>query len=197
MAWFGLAYTTVFPSIFVFYNLLSTFESFRARYTDGPRVSLSRRAWWRVFWLGAGSLVLLVLWPAQLFPMLWLGPLCMLGAALMLAGQWTPFTPLARGDWSALTLISTACMLNYVVGEMWNFYSTTANPNFWKYDVPYVNVLPVFEMPVLGYFGYLPFGVFCWLWWLHNACLFDADPAIDVVPGAGPMLAGAASTDSP
>jgi len=29
------------------------------------------------------------------------------------------------------------------------------------YEIPYVNVLHVFEMPLLGYAGYLPFGVLC------------------------------------
>ena len=41
-----------------------------------------------------------------------------------------------RGDWSPLVLMATACVLNYLAGEMWNHYSTAANPNFWKYDVP-------------------------------------------------------------
>jgi hypothetical protein len=89
-------------------------------------------------------------------------------------------------------LIGLACALNYLVGEMWNFYSTPQNPNFWKYDVPYVNVLHVYEMPLLGYFGYLPFGMLCWVWWIHHAHLLGLDPAIDVVAGAGPRLASRA-----
>lgn len=181
VAWFGLAYTTVLPSIFVVYDLLTTSPALRGRWADGPRVALSRRGWRAVFWLGAATLAALCVWPAELFPMLWLSPLMMLSAGMMLAGRWTPFTPLARGDWTALALISAACVGNYFVGEMWNYFSTPANPNFWKYDVPYVNVLQVFEMPVLGYFGYLPFGVLCWVWWLHHAALLGVEPAIDVV----------------
>ena len=38
---------------------------------------------------------------------------------------------------------------------MWNFYSYPK----WVYHVPYVDFLRIFEMPLLGYGGYLPFGL--------------------------------------
>jgi hypothetical protein len=41
--------------------------------------------------------------------------------------------------------------------EMWNYGSMAR----WIYNVPYVNRFHLFEMPVLGYAGYLPFGVEC------------------------------------
>jgi HAD superfamily hydrolase (TIGR01490 family) len=184
--WFGLAYTTVLPSIFVFYTLLTTFAPLRARFAAGPTLALSRRGWQWVLALGLISLASLVVWPAPLFPMLWLSPLMVVAATLMLTRRWTPFTPLERGDWTPLALIALACALNYFVGELWNYYSTADNPNFWKYDVPYVGDPKLFEMPVLGFFGYLPFGMLCWTWWLHHAALLGLDPSIDVVRGLGP-----------
>jgi hypothetical protein len=36
---------------------------------------------------------------------------------------------------------------------MWNFYSWPK----WYYTVPYVGWAKVFEMPLLGYLGYIPF----------------------------------------
>jgi hypothetical protein len=41
--------------------------------------------------------------------------------------------------------------------EMWNWHSLAK----WVYDVPYVTRFKIFEMPLLGYFGYLPFGWEC------------------------------------
>ena len=38
---------------------------------------------------------------------------------------------------------------------MWNFYSLPK----WTYTIPYVGFWHVFEMPLLGYLGYLPFGI--------------------------------------
>ncbi|MBZ5707803.1 hypothetical protein [Nannocystis pusilla] len=188
LLWFGLAFTTVLPSIFVVYQLLTTIEPLRARFARGPKIELSRAAVRRLLWIGLASLAALVLWPAPLFPLIWLSPLLVLSAATALAGAWTPFSALRSGNWAPVVLIGLACALNYLVGEMWNFYSTSQNPNFWKYDVPYVNVLQVYEMPLLGYFGYLPFGMLCWVWWIHHAQLLGVDPAIDVVAGAGPTL---------
>ena len=38
---------------------------------------------------------------------------------------------------------------------MWNFYSYPK----WIYHVPFVGFWHVFEMPILGYTGYLPFAL--------------------------------------
>jgi len=46
---------------------------------------------------------------------------------------------------------------------MWNYYSLSK----WSYTVPYVNRFQLFEMPILGYAGYLPFGLEC----MVAACL--------------------------
>jgi hypothetical protein len=39
--------------------------------------------------------------------------------------------------------------------EMWNFFSYPK----WIYHVPWVSYLYIFEMPLLGYGGYLPFAL--------------------------------------
>jgi hypothetical protein len=38
---------------------------------------------------------------------------------------------------------------------MWNYH---ASPN-WYYTIPYVGFWKIFEMPLLGYSGYLPFAL--------------------------------------
>jgi len=40
---------------------------------------------------------------------------------------------------------------------MWNYFSLA----HWKYSIPFVQRFEVFEMPALGYAGYLPFGLEC------------------------------------
>lgn len=185
LVWFGLAYTTVIPAVFEFYGLLTTWPGLRARWADGPRIAASPAGWRRLGWLGAAGLAALTIAPAPLFPLLWVAPLLLLAGPLMAAGRWTPFTPLARGQWTQVVLAGLACTCTYAIGELWNWLSTPANPNFWRYDVPYVNVLHVFEMPALGYFGYIPFAWLCWLWWIAAAELCGRDAAIEVVPGQG------------
>ena len=41
--------------------------------------------------------------------------------------------------------------------ELWNYRSLAK----WEYSVPFVHRFQIFEMPVLGYAGYLPFGLEC------------------------------------
>ncbi len=41
--------------------------------------------------------------------------------------------------------------------EMWNYNSLA----HWEYSLPFVHRFEVFEMPVLGYAGYLLFGLEC------------------------------------
>ena len=41
--------------------------------------------------------------------------------------------------------------------ETWNYYSMAK----WIYAVPYVHRFQVWEMPLLGFGGYLPFGMEC------------------------------------
>lgn len=40
----------------------------------------------------------------------------------------------------------------------------------WKYNVPYVGFLKIFEMPILGYFGYLPFAleIYAFYWFVRG-----------------------------
>ena len=41
--------------------------------------------------------------------------------------------------------------------ETWNYFSLAR----WTYAIPFVQRFHLFEMPVLGYGGYLPFGLMC------------------------------------
>jgi hypothetical protein len=40
---------------------------------------------------------------------------------------------------------------------MWNYKSLS----HWEYALPFVHRFKIFEMPLLGYAGYLPFGLEC------------------------------------
>ena len=44
-----------------------------------------------------------------------------------------------------------------LVWETWNYYSLAK----WIYNVPWVSRFHVWEMPLLGFAGYLPFGLEC------------------------------------
>lgn len=80
-----------------------------------------------------------------------------------------------------MILIALGTLVNGFFWEVWNYGSAhpaspITNPNYWMYDVPYVNVIHLFaEMPLLGYFGYLPFGVLAWVMWIWAGTVFNFD----------------------
>ena len=72
---------------------------------------------------------------------------------------------------------------------MWNYGSNVnqllaiTNPNYWIYDIPYVNVIHIFsEMPLLGYFGYIPFGVLVWQVFIWSGKFIGFDTNILIKP---------------
>jgi hypothetical protein len=183
IVWYSLSYTTVWPVCFETFMLLMAIPAIRLRWADGPKLKLPT-------WLVAATLVVglalqfgIGVFPYPLFWGLWIGSLLIFGCALTLAGCWTPFDPAAKGDWSRFILMAVATMLDGFVWEFWNFGSQAfrngvpTNPNYWIYDIPYFNVGHFFsELPALGYFGYLFFGILVWAYWLMVAHLIDLDP---------------------
>jgi len=122
---------------------------------------LQGRPAWAWFALLAGILALICvgIWPEVLFPALWLAPLLVLaGLQPLLSGE-SAFAPLERGDWRPLLQPALAALICGLCWEMWNYGSVAK----WHYSIPYVQRFPIFEMPLLGYAGYLPFGIECCL----------------------------------
>lgn len=184
VALFLLAYSTVWPAILEAYTLLRTFPALRVRYSQGPRVALPG-SW--LMWAGMALLVLMVFLPDPLFWVMWIGPLLIFAGTLIRNRVWTPFTALAEGDWSPLLLPALGSLLIAIFWEGWNYgsahphYLPLTNPNYWKYAIPYVNVIHIFsEMPLLGFPGYLPFGIMVWLVFIWAGRVFNFDTRLDL-----------------
>jgi hypothetical protein len=193
-AWFILSFSVVWPAIFEWFTLLHTFDGLWNRWRRGPIISIPQRWTAAVFFLGCGAMIAFGAEPFLLFPLLWMGPPLVLTAALSALRFWTPFEPIGRiGNWSPAVLAGLASFANGIFWELWNWGSEhlrplpSPNPNYWYYDIPYVNQPHFFsEMPLLGYFGYLPFGVLAWVCWLVIAHILDLDPRFDLTPGEPP-----------
>ncbi|HPF98711.1 MAG TPA: hypothetical protein PLE77_01485 [Kiritimatiellia bacterium] len=157
-----LCFSTVLPAVFETCQWLLSFPWFRSAYAQGPRWRASSSLPLRVVaWTGIAGLILLALAPNPMFFMTWLAPLALLGATLSLAGIRTPFSDAGRGDYGPLFALAVAALMCGFFWEMWNFLSLPK----WHYSVPYVNAAHLFEMPAVGYTGYLPFGPVCWCLW--------------------------------
>ena len=156
----SLAFATVLPAVLSTYRWLLTFPLFATALADGFSVPAPRRPCIlavAILATAAAGLALLGVYPDALFALLWISPLLILTALQSLAGRQTIFSPLARGDWRALIAAALAALICGFFWEMWNIGSLAR----WHYAIPYVDRFHLFAMPVLGYGGYLPFGLEC------------------------------------
>ncbi|MEE8397799.1 MAG: hypothetical protein V3S89_02255 [Desulfobacterales bacterium] len=103
------------------------------------------------------SLAGIGVWPDVLFPLLWVSPLLIIIALQSLMGGSLVLSELCAGKWGQVVTSALAALLCGFFWEMWNFFSYAR----WEYTVPFVHRFLIFEMPILGYAGYLPFGLEC------------------------------------
>ncbi len=164
------------------YSLLNTFEGFKNRYIAGPKVKISSRLSTLFLITALVGMFTAPFFPNQLFAILWYSPLVIIAITLEKRGIWTPFTPLKNGDWSYIVLLSMSYLIVGFLLEGFNYLSATHvngqlgitySPDYWVYSIPYVNTWHIFEMPLLGYMGYMPFGVYCAVWWIAFVTLLN------------------------
>jgi hypothetical protein len=107
--------------------------------------------------LAGTGLAAIGVWPDYLFPLLWVSPVLILVSLQAIQGRRTVLAPVAAGDWRRLYLLGMAALCCGFFWELWNCFSLAR----WVYSIPFVHRFKLFEMPLLGYLGYLPFGVEC------------------------------------
>lgn len=156
-----LSFSTVLPAVAAVREWLGTFARLKARFARGPAWGwLAQRATAWLLVAGAlGALVLTGVRPQEFYPAVWIAPLALAWGIGVLAN--IPGTPqqISQGNWGVAAAWMLAALICGFWWELWNVLSLAK----WIYTVPYVERWHVFEMPLLGYAGYLPFGLECLL----------------------------------
>jgi hypothetical protein len=154
-----LPFATVLPAILSTTELLETSDKTAAGLDRFVVVKIARPklAAGIALVVGLLGLALIGVGPDFLFPLLWLAPLAVLTAARVFQGQKTIFQGLEKGDWRRIYRLAVAGLICGFFWELWNYGSLAK----WMYDVPWVGRGKLFEMPVLGFAGYLPFAWEC------------------------------------
>lgn len=178
--------STLIPLVFETYHFLATIKWLRNKYSKGPILRINNT--WKIILilLCCIGMFLVSFQPYELYPLLWIGPVGLIVLTMELFKVWTPFSPIAKnGNWTPLALIALAGLIQGLLWEGTNFFAAshepfhTEVPGYWVYSIPYVEIFHVFEMPVLGLFGYLPYGIFCWVLWVFCAKLFNIPHSMD------------------
>lgn len=153
----SLSFSTVIPAVFESAEFVRSFK-FIERFANGPRFPRSgdSGAYRLTLAVCGGAMVAAtLLWPRYCFPFVWTSLVFLFEALCLALGRRGLTHDLARGDWRPWMSLWIGGLLCGFFWEMWNVYS---DPK-WIYHVPFVGFGKVFEMPVLGYLGYLPFAM--------------------------------------
>lgn len=103
------------------------------------------------------GLVGIALVPQYTYFLLWFSPLMVFVLVQILFRERCVLDELKRGNWGLVFRYGIAAFCCGFCWELWNYFSYVK----WVYNVPYVHGLQVFEMPLVGFAGYIPFGVEC------------------------------------
>ncbi len=150
----SLDFSTVIPAVFVTAELLRTF-SWCDRFARGPRLATGTGRLLGLSLAGAAMLTLTLAWPRVFFPLTWISLVFLLEPVSFALGRPSLLARLAGGDWRPVVALAAGALVCGFFWELWNFH---ASPK-WVYRVEPFEFLYLFEMPLPGYLGYLPFGL--------------------------------------
>lgn len=153
---YAVAFATVLPGIFEVYELLSAYGLFEKRFPPariGPGVL-------RLFaGIGWAFLVLPLAFPRAAFPLVWGAFVFLLEPGNYRRGLPSLLRDAEEGRAGRFFRILAAGAVCGLLWEFWNFWSVAK----WRYTVPGLDELKLFEMPVAGFLGFPPFALECWV----------------------------------
>lgn len=150
----SLSFSTVMPAVFGTAELASTFTWIKGIKCK-LRFEITPAGLIALFAAGLTMLLMILIWPAYFFCFVWLSLYLILEPLNFRLKNRTLLQYISVGNWQPLLALWVGCIICGFFWEMWNFYSYPK----WIYYIPFFNFLHIFEMPLPGYFGYIPFSM--------------------------------------
>ncbi|MEU1626406.1 hypothetical protein ABZ746_13980 [Streptomyces sp. NPDC020096] len=159
---FSLSFSTVLPALFESAELLRSTRLLSRTCLWRPLKQTPARLYGTSA-LGAVLLGAILVFPRQLFFLVWLCPLLILDPINARRGLPSLWSQLAQGRWQALLALACGGLMCGFFWELWNFWTVGAH---WIYRLPaFLSYVRLFRMPVPGYLGYLPFALSAYAWY--------------------------------
>jgi hypothetical protein len=156
----SLSFSTVIPAILETYELLSLLKVFQ-KTIRGPKLKESRENFLLMLFVGIIMLVLVLVYPKQLPYFLWISLYFIFEPFNYFLGFPTLLSFTRSSNWRPVLQVFLAGLCCGFLWELWNYYSYPR----WQYHLPGFEYLYVFEMPLAGYLGYLPFALELWAYY--------------------------------
>ena len=145
-----LAYGTVLPGIMVtkvyLQHLIGEIKTAQFHIKGYPYYSIA---------LGLVFLLLLYLFPLYCYALAWISFALIIDGYNYLKGYDSIMRDLEEGRTGGLVATMVSGLVCGMLWEFWNHWSITK----WVYTVPFFEDLKIFEMPVLGYAGFVIFAI--------------------------------------
>ena len=155
-----LPYSTVLPAVLGTAEWLKSFPQLSSGLDSFWHLGIKHQTAlvWLMLVTGCAGLSVMSVWPDYLYTLIWIAPLLLITGLQGITNHETPLlAALTTGNWQTVWVLALAALVCGFLWELWNFNSQA----HWVYAVPYVQRFHLFEMPLLGYAGYLPFGITC------------------------------------
>jgi hypothetical protein len=170
------AFATIFPLLFLTAELFAA-TVFKQK-GRSLTIKLSQPLLIGLVLLGAAGAIVPLLYPSPWFaPVIWLSFIFLLDPVNALRGQPSITNDLKHGDWRRLWSLLLSGLVCGVLWEFWNYWAISK----WTYTVPFFGSIKIFEMPVLGFLGFPPFAVECWVMYIFLRSLMQ--PSAPVTNG--------------
>ena len=170
---YAWAFATISPGIFLTAEVVALIRSGDSRLsTVDSRLSTNDRRLSTLDYLlvtsGAAMLIWPIVWPSPyLAAPVFLGFIFLLDPINARAGD----ESLLRDRRRLINLL----IAGVICGGLWEFWNYWARAK-WIYTVPILGDIKIFEMPVLGYFGFPPFALECFAMYVFVRRLFWRGP---------------------
>ncbi len=162
------AFATIFPLLFLTAELFAA-TIFKQK-SRSLTIKLSQPILIGLVLLGAVGAIVPLLYPSAWFaPVIWLSFIFLIDPLNALRGQPSICTDLAQGEWQRLWSLLLSGLVCGGLWEFWNYWAISK----WTYTVPFFGDVKIFEMPVLGFLGFPPFAVECWVMYIFLRSLLQ------------------------
>lgn len=149
-----IAFSTVIPAVFGTAELVASLPFFQ-RMRRGPIIKPDQKTAVVFFAAGWVMLGLMLVWPRYFFPFLWISVYFITEPINIWLGNRHLGQFTQNGDWRPVLYLWGGVLITAFFWEFWNYWSYPK----WVYTVPYMDFWHIFEMPLFGYSGYLPFAL--------------------------------------
>ena len=180
LRYFGYAWAfgTIWPAIFEGAELIGVWRgAARPRQgvtkmaLDETYLEFRRTASRACISLGAAMLVLPIIWPSPyLAAPVFLGFIFLLDPVNMRLGGASLTRDFQEGQFGRFKNLILSGFLCGILWEFWNYWARSK----WHYTVPILDRLKIFEMPVLGYFGFPAFALECFTMYVFMRAVFQS-----------------------